>query len=171
MEVTDKLGRRYEYSSRVADVELRKRAMAAAKYAIDNNLTREAAAKEYGITNTMLLSCAILILKNGTEEEIEGVASGRLPITQLSKQIRLRLPPDQRNRKAPARTVEQDAQVKSDAAIWRELRDALNAICGLPRPSDVIKSVRRHSVRKDVIDKNIMTAFTWLTEFSDAWTK
>ncbi len=171
MEVTDKLGRRYEYSPRPANIELRKRVMEASKYAIANNITREIAAKKFGITNISLTSCAILVLKNGTDDEIEGVTSGRLPVTQLSKQIRSRLPLEQRSRKAPARTVEQDAQVKSDAAIWRELRDALNAICGLPQPSDVIKSVKRHSVRRDVIDKKIMTAFSWLTEFSDAWTK
>lgn len=171
MEVCDKLGRRYQYTGRPADIEIRRRAMEAAQYSIDNNITREAAAAKFGITNIAMMSCAILVLKNGTEEEIEGVRNGQIAITQLAKKLRLRIPDGQKVRKPPARTDEQDAQLKSDVAIWNQLRNALDAICGLPQPADVIKSVRRNGARRDVIDKNIMTAFSWLTEFSDAWTK
>jgi hypothetical protein len=41
----------------------------------------------------------------------------------------------------------------------------------LPQPTDVIAVIRKNHNREMHVDKTLIAAFTWLTEFSDAWTK
>lgn len=58
-----------------------------------------------------------------------------------------------------------------NADIWRRLRDALDLLCGLPRPDEVAQIARYHDKRTKgaAVERKLIPATEWLKEFSDAW--
>jgi hypothetical protein len=170
-EIVDKVGRRYTYNRPLVR-EQAKNAILAARYAIEQNLPREEAAKKFSV-GTDSISRAHTILTHGTPEEAALVEAGTSSLRDVYETVLKRTPKDQRRegRKRGVRGEITKEQDKAEAAIWSTLKDALDSICSLPQPEDVVKIVRKNRIRATGVDKKLMTTFTWITEFSDAWTK
>ena len=167
----DTLGRRIRPRvPRSFEIEARKNALAAARFALENRVTREEVAATFH-TNISLLSEALILLRYGTETEIADVESGKVGIKKASHVVRARTPGARLMGKSPVKGAEASAMSRDEAAIWASLRPALEALKGMPRPADVARIMRKNGMRTDVVDRNLMAAFGWLTEFSDEWTK
>lgn len=155
---------------RAFEMEVRAKALAAARYALDNRTTRDEAAEKFSV-NVHIISEALILLKHGTEQEIDDVTSGKVGLKRTIHSIRKRAPEVRLPGKTPVKGKEALEEMKMDGAVWVELRDALKAITGLPRPADVVRIVKKNGQRTEVVDRHLMAAFGWITEFSDEWTK
>jgi len=163
-------GRRIVVGIRPGDVRAREKAFAAARYALDNNANREDAAAKFE-TNGTSVSEAILAIKHATPDELKALEANSIGLKELTRLIRKRTPRASRERKNIVRTDQQNEAIKFDSKVWAELKTALEVFAGMPRPADVATICRRNTQRKDTVDRHLMTAFGWITEFSDEWTK
>lgn len=151
------------------EIEVKKKAFEAARLVLNNSeLSMRPLAEQYGITRHAIGN-AYLLLRYATAAEIDSVENGGFPLSDMTEVVRAR--ETVRERKLPRQGDEYKARVALDAVIWSKLRDALDAINGLPQPSDVVNSVRRHAVRTNALNDKLISAYGWITEFSDAWTK
>lgn len=148
----------------------REKAFAAARLAIKDSLSLVEAAKRCD-SNRCSTGEAFLILKHGTEQEIADVENNTAALGSTVRDIRTRVAAADRTRKPGLKNDEQLHGLALNASIWAKLRDALDGINGLPQPKDVIAIVRRHRVREEMLNKKLIAAYGWITEFSDAWTK
>lgn len=168
----DKLGR--ARPNRAFEIKARKQAMAAARelIAADGRLNRDEIAAKHQVTPSGV-SLAVIILKHGTEAEIASVDNGEQGLRPVYDEVVTRIPVDQRIKSKTRATIsaERKEQVKNDAATWKQLRQAIELICGMPLPADVVAIARRNGGRASSLDRKIIAAYSWLTEFSDAWTK
>jgi hypothetical protein len=154
------------------DVEGRVAAFRAARLAIQDSLSLPDASKRC-CANLRGASEAHLILKHATPEQIAKAEAGELSLQGLATTIRSIVPPEVRkaNRKQLRQGEDTMSIARTEAAIWNGLRGALEAISSMPQPTDVISIVRKNAMRGEAVNRNLMTAFTWITEFSDEWTK
>lgn len=152
--------------------EARIKAFRAARMANTDGVTQIDAAKAVGIARHLVCD-ASMILKYGTPEEIESAEKGEAAISQLMRSIRGRVAPDVRQQQRKTNRIGPDRRKENSdiAGIYTTLRGGLEAMTSLPRPQDVVDMMRRNSQRKAVIDQRLVASLTWLTEFSDAWTK
>lgn len=153
---------------REKEIAARKAAIAAARLMLSGNKSQEQAAEATG-SKRASVSNGMLILNHGTAEEIEGVESGTLSLDRTADKIRERTTPQERaaKRRAPTQT---EALVKSrefDAEIWGGLRNALDAIAGLPSPKDTAVIVRKNAMRIEHVNRKLLVALEWITEFSN----
>lgn len=156
------------------EIEARKKAMTAARATITakGSLNRDDVAAEYGATPSTV-SQAIVILQHGTEEEIAGVESGERGLRVVYDDVCKRVSVKDRYaaRLQPKLSAERKAQSTQERLVWTNLRQALALIGSLPQPKDVVKIVKRNHARTATLDRSILDAFSWLSEFSDEWTK
>lgn len=147
----------------------RLRAFEAARLAIEAGMSQDRAATQCG-TNRISVNEASLILKWGSPEEIADVTEGRKGMDSMVNSIRLRTTPAERRagRRMPRQEMDRAAL---DAHVWHKLRSGLEAIATLPQPQDVVDICHRNMMRGEAVDRMLIQAFAWLTEFSDAWTK
>lgn len=156
--------------SRAYEADGRAKAFAAARLAIKDGLSLIEAARRGG-SNRCSAGEAFLILHHGTEAEIASVESNRVAMGTLVRAIRARVPLADRSRKPGLKNNEQLHGIAFDAAIWAKLRDALDGINSLPHPKDVMTIVHKNRVREEMLNKKLIAAYGWITEFSDAWTQ
>jgi hypothetical protein len=168
----DRLGR--ERPTRAFELNARTRAMAAARKLLEakGRFNRDEIAEEFE-TTASIVSLALVILKFGTEAEIVAADTGHASIRGLYDDICKRVPVEERIKAKTTATMSANRreQIKNDAQLWKELRHALDLICGMPQPADVVRVARANSARTAMLDRKIIDAYTWLSEFSDAWTK
>jgi hypothetical protein len=133
---------------------------------------RDDLAKEFGVPVNNV-SRAVMLLRHGTTEEVAAVECGDLGLITVYDIISRRVPAAERIKtKTPnTRSAETVANQKAEAATWKELRQAIDLICGMPRPADMVIIAKRSSGRTATLDRRIIDAYSWLAEFSDAWTK
>lgn len=157
---------------REQEMASRAKSMAAAKHALETGTSLSAAAIQFGVKRVTTGECH-LILTHGTPEEIAGAQSGQLGIGTVGDAIRARTTLEERKqtRKKSKPTIELIDGRKMDAMIWDKMRGAINALTAMPLPVDVVRTIRRNPHRIDLVDRKLIAAFTWLTDFSDAWTK
>lgn len=115
------------------------------------------------------VSCGLMILEFGTAEEIAGVERGELNLDATSRAIRKRTPEKDRlaKRRAPTQTAALVQARTIDAEVWGKLREALDAITGLPSPKDTAVIVRKNSMRIEHVNRKLLVSLAWITEFSD----
>lgn len=151
-----------------------KRAILAARKQIAANgvLHRDDLAKEFEVTPNAV-SRALVAVKHGTEEEIAAIERGEMGAYAVYLNVVSRVPVEARMKtKSPAtRSADARSAMRNDAEMWKTLREAVDLICGLPRPVDMVALARRNRRRTVAVDSRIMDAYTWLSEFSDEWTK
>jgi len=170
-EIVDKMGRRYIHH-RPSQAAKARKAIEAARYARKEQVTRDVAAEKFGV-GLDTVSRGDLVLTHGTPEEIAAVESGERPLRDVYNDVLKRTPRDvlKKNRKPMTRSVEAKDQIKVESQVWSKLTDALDNIVGMPAPADVARIVRKNGVRTKHVDMRLMSAFNWITEFADAWTK
>ena len=158
-------------AARPREREVRGLAMAAARETLAANTSFVGGAQNAGV-DAGLVKCAALVLRYGSPEEIATADSGDVSLVQLAKSVRSRLPPEARpRRRQGAYGSEVKEARKLDIQLWERLNTAFDLIAALPRPEDVIRSVRKHHRRVVEVERKLATAYTWIEEFSDAWTK
>lgn len=159
---------------RDAEITSRKNAIAAARKIIASNgkLNRDEVAKEFDIAPSSV-SCAVIILKHGTEAEIAAVETGETAIVTVYTAVCERVPVAERykSRTITTHSAEHKERLRIETTTWKQLRDAIELICSMPRPADVAAMAKRNHVRTAVLDRKIIDAYSWLSEFSDEWTK
>lgn len=124
-------------------------------------------------TNRGLVSNTLLLLAHGTPEEIAAVETHRQSLRGTLNVIYQRVPVEQRRRFTRPKKFGQEArqQRDQDIAVWNSVNVALKALTSLPKPHDVSRIMRKHYARIESVNKKLLPALAWLTEFSDAWTK
>lgn len=147
------------------------RGLDAARYALDNKVTTEAACAKYGSNRAMVSEC-ILIHQHATPEEIAEIRAGKMGVRPIARNIRQRMTPEQRREKRKTQTFSEESleAKKIEAAMWQPFRKALDTILGLPLPKDFVTVIKRSGSRAKTIDEKLLPVFSWLSEFSDAWT-
>lgn len=166
----DKIGRVIPTKS--YNIDGRDKALAAARYIAENKANRNEAAAKFD-ANVGSVSAATLILQEATPEEYAALMAAEIGMRDLADKIRTRMPKGEL-RKARQKIVlsqTETERLEFEKKVWADLRRALEAISGMPQPVDVVKIVRRNRVRGAIVDRHLMTAFQWITDFSDAWTK
>lgn len=162
----------WKRGARPAEALANANALAAARYLMETPANRMEVCKEFN-TNSGSLTNALVLLQEGTPEEIAGVEAGGA-LYPIAKMIIARRAPTsgkRRRLKKVGFSQEALARKKVEMAIWESLGSALKNIASLPQPQDVVEIARKNTMRVQAVDRNLMTAFTWITEFSDAWTK
>lgn len=150
--------------------EVRIRAFRAARLAITDGLSIVDAAKREDCARHSV-GQAIAVLRFCTAQQIADAESGAVPLADLMEAIRTSTSKASRQRKPAARSQDAREQMATESAISLQLMDSLEAISGLPRPADVIAFIRKHHKRTEAVNKHLIAAFGWITEFSDEWTK
>ncbi len=164
--------RNFNRGIRPAEIKANANALAAARYIMETAMNRDEAAARFDAKAGSITN-ALIVLQEGTPEEIAGVDAGG-PLDPVARAILKRRaiePGKRQRRKKVAFSQEALAQKKVDMAVWEALGSALKNIASLPQPTDTVKIARKNIMRTEAVDRHLMTAFSWITEFSDAWTK
>lgn len=148
--------------------DVRIKALAAADAVRAENLSFEDAAIRFGV-GRRTINDAHTVLLNSAPDVIEQVRNGKLSLRVAYMAVRAR--GGVQVTKKTVRSVGSKEKDRADAAIWKRLRTALDAVRGLPSPPDVVAIARRNSQRRNAVDASLLIVATWLEEFSDAWTK
>lgn len=148
------------------------RSLKAARYQIEQHVSQMEAAKKFSTNRTAVSEC-VLIITSGTAEDIRRAESGEVSLRVVAREVRERVPVAERKEKRPPLTKNKQLaeQVAMESRLWQRVRDAFDAISGLPQPSDVIALIKKNPMRTAQTDKKLIAAFSWITEFSDGWTK
>lgn len=149
------------------------RAFQAARLARDAGISFPEAAKRCDAKPSSVAE-AFTALTCATAEEVARIEAGEASLSKIARESARRVPVEIRkaNRKANPTLSREIIQGREfDAAVWGKLRDAFDALAALPQPADVIGVVKKNPMRIDHVNRKLMTAFGWITEFSDAWTK
>ncbi len=153
-------------------IDMSVRIFRAARLCLADNVSNKDAARREGVSHKQV-SDAVTVLKHGTPEQIAKGESGEMGLNPLINLIRSYIPADVRKaaRKQNVRGQEAIEVFKTESAIFAKLRIALEAIASMPQPSDVVAVARKNNIRADTVNRFLMTSFSWITEFSDEWTK
>lgn len=127
-------------------------------------LSSRQAEKIMGVNRTTILH-ANRVLNEGTKEEIQAVERGDASVSSIAKQIKARIPKEQRVLKS---TAQADA-LRRNAKIWDCLREALELLSSMPQATDVVQIARSYDKRTTVISDRLPQSIEWLTEFQTAW--
>lgn len=147
-------------------------AIRGARMVLTQNKSAEEAASVVG-SNRSGISCGLMILEFGTAEEIAAVEDGKLNLDATARAIRKRTPETERlaKRRAPTQTAKLIQSREIDAEVWGKLREALDAISGLPAPKDTAAIVRKNVMRIEHVNRKLLISLEWITEFSDEITR
>lgn len=163
-----KSGKHVVRTLRPKEIDQRKRVVAAVHFANENNIPLSEASKRLDVPWPTMQEAAT-VLQYGTPEQIAKLEEGTLSIRYAARTIRKTVL--DRPRRSTARGKEARAMMRDDALLYQKLRDALENIAALPSPADIIAVVRRSNLRTQTVQKNLSTAYSWIEEFADAWTK
>jgi hypothetical protein len=138
----------------------------------DSGVTQREAARLHQ-SSRHSISAAMLIIQCGTREEIDGVEGGSMSMGSTYDAILARTTPDERRigRKPAAQSAKRAATLEFDALVWGKVRDALDAITGLPSPKDTAAITRKNAMRVEHVNRKLLVAQQWLTEFFDEVTR
>ena len=150
----------------------RENAFRGARLAMADQISMTEAAERVGSRRSSVQE-AFTILMLGTPEEIASAESGASGLGPIVQSIRHRCSPEERKAVArrPTRGPTSNAKREFEAQVWGRLKDAIDALTGLPLPPDVMNIVKRNPQRTEYLSRKVLTAHTWLEEFVNAWTK
>jgi hypothetical protein len=132
----------------------------------------------------MTVKRAKTVLAKGTREEIEAVQDGKETVSTIAKQIHSGMTPEERKAALEAKrplkkdktplaergkNPERIQRRQMNALIWRQVREALEHLTGLPQPSDVVEIVRGIPKAIPMVDARLARAVKYLGELQDAW--
>lgn len=158
--------------TREGEIQGRIKAIQGARMVLADGKSVQEAADDVD-SNRHSVSCGLMILEFGTAEEIAAVERGEMNLDATSRSIRKRTPQKDREakRRAPTQTVALVQARTIDAEIWGKLREALDAITGLPSPKDTAGIVRKNSMRIEHVNRKLLPSLAWIMEFSDEITR
>ncbi len=122
------------------------------------------AAKDAGC-DTQTMSAAKLILTEATNAEIKRVLAGEISMHSLARLLRRGLTDDQRTQFFTSAKETRFEKVRENAALYRDLKEALLKLTGLPRAKDVVHAVKNVTQRNDDVERCLSPAIKWLKEF------
>lgn len=121
---------------------------------------------------------AKLVLDHGSELDIASLRKGA-GIRPMADKIRAAMTPEEKaaqQRKGAEKMIainRGDADLRRKrqmhADLWDQLKAALDALTGLPLPSDVVRIVNANVARARFADEKQASAAAWLNEFSNLW--
>lgn len=123
-----------------------------------------------------MVGFAKTVLKEGTEAEVKAVETGKAAVSTIAKQIRNRVPPDDRNlggRQGPvakAAHAQRISTTQANAKLYASLKEAIILINDLPRPADMAVIARKIE-RGGLIDAKLFSTIQYLKEFAHEWSK
>lgn len=149
------------------EIELRKRMVDAVRFADENKVPLSEVAKTRSLPWSTLQETSV-VLRFGSPEQISALEIGMLSLREAARELRK---VKGRERRPMILSADAKAMNVSESLVFAKLRDALENIAALPRPSDVVVIVKRQPGRLATVQKNLSTAYSWIEEFADAWTK
>ena len=123
-------------------------------------LTTREAASIAGV-GAAVVQAAKSVREHGTPEQKETIASGKAGARKVAKNMN---DPKRVEMKHALRIQNQRIR----AEIWRHLRDALVALTSLPKPSDVVMTLRQPK-QEPFVNQRLDKSLNWLKEFRDDW--
>jgi hypothetical protein len=131
------------------------------------------AAKSSGVPRASI-SCARLVLSQGTDNEIKGVLDAKLGLLSTAKVIRKRASSDALNelrnhKRAWGEDNNRRENHRARTDLWAKLGPALRSISELPDPLDMVKVIKANHARVSTLNEYLPKAMMWLTEFSNVW--
>ena len=135
------------------------------------------AADLMGVARGTVVS-AKTVLDHGSETDIAAARKGA-GLRPMADKIRSAFTPDQRRRHEADRAVRQATNSRASeqrvqtqqmhAEIWERLKAGLEALTGLPLPSDVVTIVNGNPSRRRQADEKCAAALKWLSDFVQQW--
>jgi len=146
---------------------------AARKTYTDKSKTLTEVAAQFGVSRGIITEARIIV-KYGTEREIDLVAEGKVGFTTIAAEIKQRLDPETRRQlkknAGGVSTTHRDTR-QQQADIWSKFAPMLHGVLGLPSPEDMVTVVKANQVRTRIVNENIEIATIWMEEFANAWQK
>lgn len=154
-----------KYSHAVA----RAKAIEAAELSLNSQVRVVDAAAQLGVERH-IVTAVRMILDHGTPEEIEELRTGSRGLTNMVTAIRKRAGRLPRIRRSVWSNDTHDKRAFRNA-LWKNLSTALEAIVSMPHPAEVAEIIKTHPARRQCVDAKLLQSLSWLTEFSDVWTR
>jgi ParB-like chromosome segregation protein Spo0J len=136
-------------------------------------ISQTAAAKLLNVSRATVKNARV-VLERGTPEEVAGAKTGDLAVGTVAADIRAGLSPQERSERRatpPHKRNGHEARMTTmsdEVAVYGHLRDALNALAGMPLASDGARIARRFD-RSNVVKRQLPVVTAWLAEFGRAW--
>lgn len=163
--VTLRRGQRADFAARSEEAQI----------CASSPISLEDAAQKMNVSKRAV-TYARTILNRGTPDEVRAVELGSARVGQLGTMIERGIPAGERGNR-PLRDKKANSAraetLRSKAALWSELREALTRLNNLPSPHDVAATIRNLSgdkkSRADFLALHLETSIHWLKEFFDEW--
>jgi hypothetical protein len=144
-------------------------------------LSNREAAQAAGV-GTRTIKDARVVLNEGSDEDIAAVRAGKAGVDKIAKRLR-KVPgrssnqttqgtfslPKRRSPDARRTNRERTQAQRQNAADYCRLRDALNNLTSLARPSDAVDIILKIAKGPPIINAKLDSALTWLREFTNEW--
>ncbi len=130
----------------------------------DDTMTNAQASDAMNISHDTL-NYGKIVLREGTQEEIEAVERGDATVSMTARKIRGRVTEERPKKK---RTVAEQKHLRS--TIWKNLKGALETLKGMPSAADVA-AIATEGARGDTAAELIAPAHRWLEDFQNEWNK
>lgn len=147
--------------------------MNAARSSLKEGVPAQKAADDADVSRSSV-TAARLILEFGSEDDIASVEFGKVGFRTLALKIHDTLTEEMRaslKRRAGLWTMDRREKLSGEAELWARFSPALRHLTELPKPADIVSVVKSNVMREAVVDQHISAALSWLTEFSNGWTK
>ena len=102
------------------------------------------------------------VLDNGTPEICEAVERGKITLHAAEK-----MTPRKERIKSTKKRTRKNGQKKQYAALWRQLRDSLENLNGLPDIETMVNTVP--AAQRDLVCRRLPVVLAWLGSFAEAW--
>jgi len=143
------------------------------KFGGSDGITQKDAGNLLNVGKTAVVD-AVRVVDEAAPEEVAAVERGQVSVSKIADQIRAGQKPKDRKqeRDAPlSKRGKNPARLKTqriNAAVWKDLRAALEGLTGLPRPADVVAIARAHD-KTGLVDNRLSRSLKWLEEFEHEW--
>lgn len=104
------------------------------------------------------------LLRRASKEEIARIDRGVASISAIRQGF------DGIALRERGRNPQRVEQMRLNAQVWRRLKEGLDALSSLPATRDVAV-IARYADRTELINRKLLTVYTWLGEFIDVWTE
>jgi hypothetical protein len=138
-----------------------------------SSISQTAAAKLLNVSRDTVINARV-VMERGTPEEVASAKAGELAAATVADDIRAGLSPQERAERRATPPHKRNAHeartttMSDEMAVYGHLRDALNALAGMPLASDGARIARRFD-RSNVVRRQLPVVTAWLAEFGRAW--
>lgn len=155
------------------EVEARQKAFRVARELLTNDkLSMGEESKRAGV-NRHAVGNAMLILQHGEPQEIADLERGAISPQHMGDAIRRRVPKEKLLEKSRGLVASSATKGIRDAEmeVWSKLKVALDGLTSLPSPKDTAAVVRRNNGRVEAVNRKLLAAVAWITEFENEITR